>query len=478
MANIVVKRQDLMEFQQAEQSTQPGPGPGPGECYCYCGPRFHLRHTLFDTSPTVLCLASAQPGSLQAAGRTELLLETDCRRAGRWTEQTNNKREERERAEMSCDCCRNGSMALCSLSLFYLPDDTTPLVWRCRLAAAGYPSNQSTSPILDPITCPHDLTGPHCMLLGMQQLFSRGEKTTQLWNLNVLAKALYDNVAESPDELSFRKGDIMTVLERDTQGLDGWWLCSLHGRQGIVPGNRLKILVGMYDSKQQQQATPSTPEPATSYPSSQRSLPPLSAYAQPSPSPSSAASATSSSGYPNKPLHSAQYTPMRPAYSTPSPAQPNADSIYMMPPSHSPKPSPQSVYQIPSGPSGLPPGPPSKAQARAQRQYQDIYQVPPSVGSGPGQGATPAGGTGVGQDVYQQFLYVEETEQKRSGGQAVVSADTAVIKGMDVLAGHVEHSKATRCVVLRPLVPSRSRDEDLKQLVLQFRLTTQPSGCN
>ncbi|KAM9191784.1 breast cancer anti-estrogen resistance protein 1 isoform 3-T3 [Dugong dugon] len=61
--------------------------------------------------------------------------------------------------------------------------------------------------------------------------------------LNVLAKALYDNVAESPDELSFRKGDIMTVLERDTQGLDGWWLCSLHGRQGIVPGNRLKILV-------------------------------------------------------------------------------------------------------------------------------------------------------------------------------------------------------------------------------------------
>lgn len=63
---------------------------------------------------------------------------------------------------------------------------------------------------------------------------------------NVLAKALYDNVAESPDELSFRKGDIMTVLERNTQGLDGWWLCSLHGRQGIVPGNRLKILVGMY----------------------------------------------------------------------------------------------------------------------------------------------------------------------------------------------------------------------------------------
>ncbi|KAM9352614.1 breast cancer anti-estrogen resistance protein 1 [Symphorus nematophorus] len=228
---------------------------------------------------------------------------------------------------------------------------------------------------------------------------------------NVLAKALYDNVAESPDELSFRKGDIMTVLERDTQGLDGWWLCSLHGRQGIVPGNRLKILVGMYDSKQQQQAMPSTPDPAASCPASlaQRPLPPQSAYAKPAPAPLPAAIATSSSGFASKPLPSAQYTSMHPAYSTPSPAQPNPDSVYMMPPSHGPKPIPQSLYQVPSGPSGPPPqaqpGPPSKAPALAQRQYQlpgqDIYQVPPSVGPGPGQGASPAGGTGAGQDVYQ-----------------------------------------------------------------------------
>lgn len=228
---------------------------------------------------------------------------------------------------------------------------------------------------------------------------------------NVLAKALYDNVAESPDELSFRKGDIMTVLERDTQGLDGWWLCSLHGRQGIVPGNRLKILVGMYDSKQQQQV----PDPATSCPASmaQRPLPPQSAYAKPSLSPSPAAIATSSAGF-NKPLPSAQYTSMHPAYSTPCPAQPNPDSVYMMPPSHGPKPSPQSLYQVPSGPVGPPPQAPSKAPALAQRQYQlpgqDIYQVPPSVGPGPGQGVAPPGGTGAGQDVYQ----VPPSLEKRS----------------------------------------------------------------
>ncbi|KAJ3609458.1 hypothetical protein NHX12_023979, partial [Muraenolepis orangiensis] len=61
---------------------------------------------------------------------------------------------------------------------------------------------------------------------------------------NLMAKALYDNVPESPEELAFRKGDILSVIEQNTGGLEGWWLCSLHGRQGIAPGNRLKLLIG------------------------------------------------------------------------------------------------------------------------------------------------------------------------------------------------------------------------------------------
>ncbi|CAG5958587.1 unnamed protein product, partial [Menidia menidia] len=155
---------------------------------------------------------------------------------------------------------------------------------------------------------------------------------------NILAKALYDNVAESPDELSFRKGDIMTVLERDTQGLDGWWLCSLHGRQGIVPGNRLKILVGMYDSRQ-------GPD------QSQRPLPktaPSDIYQVP-----------------------------------PSLGQ----DIYQVPPSLGPLPG-----QIPA---------PVGGTGTGQDVYQDIYQVPPSLGPLPGQIPAPVGGTGTGQDVYQ-----------------------------------------------------------------------------
>ncbi|NWR70774.1 CASS4 protein, partial [Centropus unirufus] len=59
---------------------------------------------------------------------------------------------------------------------------------------------------------------------------------------NTLAKALYDNKAECSDELAFRKGDILTVLDQNIIGSEGWWKCSLHGRQGLAPANRLQLL--------------------------------------------------------------------------------------------------------------------------------------------------------------------------------------------------------------------------------------------
>lgn len=57
-----------------------------------------------------------------------------------------------------------------------------------------------------------------------------------------LAKALYDNTAECPDELAFRKGDIVMVMEQNVPGTSGWWMCSLYGRQGLAPANRLRLL--------------------------------------------------------------------------------------------------------------------------------------------------------------------------------------------------------------------------------------------
>ncbi|KAI1233525.1 hypothetical protein IHE44_0004707 [Lamprotornis superbus] len=60
--------------------------------------------------------------------------------------------------------------------------------------------------------------------------------------LHSLAKALYDNKAECSDELAFRRGDILTVLEQHVLGSRGWWRCSLHGRHGLAPANRLQLL--------------------------------------------------------------------------------------------------------------------------------------------------------------------------------------------------------------------------------------------
>ncbi|NXJ90361.1 BCAR1 protein, partial [Corythaixoides concolor] len=200
---------------------------------------------------------------------------------------------------------------------------------------------------------------------------------------NVLAKALYDNVAESPDELSFRKGDIMTVLERNTQGLDGWWLCSLHGRQGIVPGNRLKILVGMYDKKQQQQQQASGPAQGQASPQPPVPQPTLPYHHQGGYTPLSPAS---------------QYTPMHPAYA------PQGDNVYLMP---VPSKGQQGLYpgSVPTG--QFPPAPAKQLPAYPKQtpphafpsSGQEIYQVPPSLGQAaevyPGGSASPP------QDVYQ-----------------------------------------------------------------------------
>ncbi|KAJ7994408.1 hypothetical protein DPEC_G00248970 [Dallia pectoralis] len=58
----------------------------------------------------------------------------------------------------------------------------------------------------------------------------------------VLAKALYDNKAECSDELGFRRGDVLTVLQQEVDSSSGWWICSLYGQRGLAPANRLQLL--------------------------------------------------------------------------------------------------------------------------------------------------------------------------------------------------------------------------------------------
>ena len=60
-------------------------------------------------------------------------------------------------------------------------------------------------------------------------------------NVPLLARARYNNVAEVADELSFRQGDIVTVLKKDFNGQVDWWLCEMRGRVGMVPANYFEI---------------------------------------------------------------------------------------------------------------------------------------------------------------------------------------------------------------------------------------------
>uniref|UniRef100_A0A8C9VK72 Cas scaffold protein family member 4 n=1 Tax=Scleropages formosus TaxID=113540 RepID=A0A8C9VK72_SCLFO len=83
----------------------------------------------------------------------------------------------------------------------------------------------------------------------------------------LLAKALYDNMAECPDELAFRKGDIVTVMDLNVPGSHGWWKCSLHGRQGLAPANRLHLLNLLQVEVQNPYQVPSMcrPSPSQTY---------------------------------------------------------------------------------------------------------------------------------------------------------------------------------------------------------------------
>uniref|UniRef100_G1QIS8 Enhancer of filamentation 1 n=1 Tax=Nomascus leucogenys TaxID=61853 RepID=G1QIS8_NOMLE len=134
---------------------------------------------------------------------------------------------------------------------------------------------------------------------------------------NLMARALYDNVPECAEELAFRKGDILTVIEQNTGGLEGWWLCSLHGRQGIVPGNRVKLLIGPM-----QETASSHDQPASGL--------------------------------------MQQTFGQQKLYQVPNPQAAPRDTIYQVPPSYQN----QGIYQVPTG---------------HGTQEQEVYQVPPSV---------------------------------------------------------------------------------------------------
>ena len=60
-----------------------------------------------------------------------------------------------------------------------------------------------------------------------------------LGGLRSFVEALFTNMADDPDELSFDKGDVLQVTQVIN---DEWFLCSHRGQQGMVPANYVKLV--------------------------------------------------------------------------------------------------------------------------------------------------------------------------------------------------------------------------------------------
>lgn len=84
-------------------------------------------------------------------------------------------------------------------------------------------------------------TKPLCVKRHYVSL-SQSTPTSSVFFQTLFARALFDNTAESEDELAFQKGDIIMVLDKNVAGSPGWWKCSVHGRKGLAPANRLGLI--------------------------------------------------------------------------------------------------------------------------------------------------------------------------------------------------------------------------------------------
>uniref|UniRef100_A0A674HYB3 Cas scaffolding protein family member 4 n=1 Tax=Terrapene triunguis TaxID=2587831 RepID=A0A674HYB3_9SAUR len=154
-------------------------------------------------------------------------------------------------------------------------------------------------------------------------------------SINTLAKALYDNKAECSDELAFRKGDILTVLEQNVLESEGWWKCSLHGRQGLAPANRLQLLAG----SQAGMLSPSSEHDSQELPICQQNI---------------------------------YQVPSAPKSSSLSPTYERMDSWIKPLPSSVSSPPTQEIYQVPALAAQL-------FSEKTQRLTNQVYDVPPTT---------------------------------------------------------------------------------------------------
>lgn len=53
--------------------------------------------------------------------------------------------------------------------------------------------------------------------------------------------AVFDYEAQRPDELSFKNGDVLTVIRRGDNVEKDWWWARLNDKEGYIPRNLLGV---------------------------------------------------------------------------------------------------------------------------------------------------------------------------------------------------------------------------------------------
>lgn len=56
-----------------------------------------------------------------------------------------------------------------------------------------------------------------------------------------IARALFDYSAENVDELTFKRGDLITIIETHMED-SGWWKGEFKGKIGLFPDNFVEIV--------------------------------------------------------------------------------------------------------------------------------------------------------------------------------------------------------------------------------------------
>ncbi|XP_036915838.1 cas scaffolding protein family member 4 [Sturnira hondurensis] len=198
----------------------------------------------------------------------------------------------------------------------------------------------------------------------------------------LLARALYDNRPDCSDELAFCRGDILTILDQNVPESEGWWKCSLHGRQGLAPANRLQILTeapadrpwppsltGLQEALANPKETyrvpillsPPSPSPVYEHMKSWvegTSSPKVQAYKLPDPPASARIVCETTLSFPKQAI-----------FSIPRPAQASSPALYDVPvqsrcPPALKEPEKQPLYDIPASPRKAGCGPPASSPSR------------------------------------------------------------------------------------------------------------------